>query len=62
MKNAKVAKGMNRFRKEFLKIMYFKGVPKHLKNNYRKFHHNQCVVVQNLMKYSANMKTIRSTF
>ena len=39
MKNAKVAKGMNRFRKEFLKIIYSKGVPKHLKNNYRKFHH-----------------------
>lgn len=39
MKNAKVAKGMDRFRKEFLKIMYSKGVPKHLKNNYRKFHH-----------------------
>lgn len=38
MRRDKVARGMNHYRKELLKLLA-KRVPRHLKNNYRKFHH-----------------------
>lgn len=38
MKDRKVARGMNRARKEILKF-FESRVPKHLKNNYKKMHH-----------------------
>lgn len=38
MKRDKVARGMNHYRKEVLKLLA-KRVPRHLKNNHRKFHH-----------------------
>ena len=38
MKNPKVAHGMNRFRKEIMKLFEL-HVPRHLKNNYKKMHH-----------------------
>ena len=42
MKNPKVAHGMNRFRKEIMKLFEL-HVPRHLKNNYKKMHHKSMI-------------------